>query len=253
VVSKSTWHLRDKWKRHLALIGIRGLSRHIPPTKLLNKGNLTKFLKRYKVIFVKPVYGAFGKNVTKITLDEDVGIVQRESKKKEVPLEAIPRLVRRHVGNQRYMIQKGVSLIEINGRPVDYRILLLRTDEKWNIMGVMGKVATGNRIVTNFSHGGRPIQFKKSLLRADCSEEEIDLLKTRMYRLALIAARKFTQRYKHCRKLGIDMALDKQKKIWILEVNTSPGFNLFKYHEDQTLYGRIKRDMKRIGKLQSKK
>lgn len=251
MIRKSMWHVRDKWKRHLALAGHRLISKHIPPTRLLNTGNLIEYLRRYKVIFLKPVIGSYGNNIMKVTRHGTVYLVHREKWVKHVSSRKIVGELSGNVRGRRYLIQQGISLLSIAGNPVDFRLLLLKPGKEWIIMGTMGKVATANRIVTNFNHGGRPIRLEDALRQTGWNDANIRRIQTRMNRIALITARIFTKRYIHCRRLGVDIAIDRNKRIWILEVNTNPSYELFRHHKNRQLYGKIKRFMNKILARQS--
>jgi hypothetical protein len=149
------------------------------------------------------------------------------------------------------MMQRGVALVKLNKHPIDFRVLLLKPSHRWELMGIMGKMASGNKIVTNFNHGGQPIRFRTALSRAGWSEQDMDGVLRKIQRLCLTTARTFNKKYKYCRKMGIDIALNSSKQIWILEVNTNPTYDLFKYHGNKKLYGTIKRHYHSIEKRQS--
>ena len=252
MIRKSQWHVRSKWSRHLGLSGSRRLARYIPSTRLLSRRNLKPFLRRHKIVFVKPVYGSFGNRIMKVARRKHGGYsVHREHHVRRVSSRGIVRTVFRHTGRRPFLIQKGVNILKVKRRPVDFRVLLLRPGSRWETMGIMGKMATGNRIVTNYNHGGRAVNFKELLRRAGWSPHRIDQMEARMIRIGRAAANKFSRRYKHCRRLGIDMAIDTEGRVWILEVNTNPFFDLFRHHENKHLYERIKRTMRQIRRNQS--
>lgn len=251
MISKGMWHVKDKWKRHVRLEANKLVAKHLPPTRLVKRGSLNDYLNRYKVVFIKPVFGSYGNNIIKVTKRKDGYLLHKENAVSKIDPKQVVGRIYRHMGKSPYMLQKGIPLLKLKGHPIDFRMLLLRPDDRWLVMGVMGKVATGNRIVTNYNHGGRPIGFQKALESAGWSTEEIDSTYRRMYRIGLAAARTFAGKYKHCRRLGIDYALDTNKGIWIIEVNTNPSYDLFRYHKNRKLHGRIDAYMKQIGKNQS--
>lgn len=254
MISKSRWHVRDKWKRHLALVGNRQVVRHIPPTRLLTgKRSLSEYLERYRTVFVKPSFGSFGNNIIKITKAGKDYLVQREKTIRRVPKDRIASVVTGHTKGKPFLLQKGVTLMTVNGKPLDFRLLLLRPDAEWLVMGIMGKIAGDNRIVTNFNHGGKPIGFEAALHKAGIGPERAARIRKDMYRIGLAASRTFNSRYKHCRRMGIDFALDTEGRLWIIEVNTNPYYELFRYHKNRSLYGTIGRYMKRIGRFQTKR
>ena len=251
MVKEKNWHVRSKWRRHLGLVGNRLLRRHIPATQLLNARSLATSLNHYQVVFVKPVYGSFGNRIMRIARRKDGYAVQQESRISHVPKQRIARTVFQHTRGHGFMLQKGVSLLHVGGRPVDFRVLLLRPNREWEVMGIMGKVATGRRIVTNFNHGGQAVQFRAILRKTGYSQSTIQRLEQQMKRISISAAQQFRKRYPQCRRLGIDIAIDQRQQLWILEVNTNPFFNLFRHHEDKGLYGRIRAKMGLIRRKQT--
>lgn len=115
----------------------------------------------------------------------------------------------------------------------DFRILMLNPDNRWEYMGVMGKWAAPGQIVTNYAAGGRPISLRDALKRSKgLSDRQCRNIEKKMIRIGYQAARAFSRRYKDVRKLGIDVAIDQNLRIWILEPNTSPWHNLFKSHRN---------------------
>ncbi len=177
--------------------------------------------------------------------------VQKERRSFHVSKSRIRRTVFRHTGNRKYLIQKGIRLIRVKGRAIDYRLLMLKPGSKWEFMGIIGKMATGNRVVTNFNNGGEPIGLSKSLRSIGWNEADIRRIRKEMRSLGFATARQFNRKFKNCRRLGIDLAIDTNKKIWIIEVNTNPFYDLFKHHQDRGRYRKVDRYMKRIRRLQS--
>ncbi|MDQ1913358.1 YheC/YheD family protein [Paenibacillus sp. GD4] len=250
MIRKRQWHVKDKWSRHLGLVGHRGLARHIPPTRPLSRSSLSTYLSKYRVNYVKPVFGSFGNRIMKVTKSGSQYLVQREQQAQLVAPKKISKIVFGHTRGGRFLIQKGVSLVKVKGHPADFRLLMLKPKDKWLCMGIMGKVASGTRIVTNYNHGGKAIRFRDSLRLAGLSPKQIRQVQAQMIRVGFMAARKFEKRYKHCRRLGIDFGIDSQRRVWIIEVNTNPFYELFRHHEDRTLYRKIDRYMKIIKREQ---
>lgn len=253
MIARRLWHIRDKWQRRLGLTGNRTVRRHIPPTSLLNGRTLAMYLGRYREVYVKPVYGSYGNRIMKVARGRDGFLIHREQSVQRIGRNAVRQAVFRHVRGGRYLVQQGVQLIRIDGRPVDFRVLLLRPNDRWQLMGIMGKQASGNRIVTNYSHGGKPLRLEDALRRAGWTAREAAETRRRMERLSMAAAQQFIRRFPHCRRMGVDIALDTNKRPWILEVNTNPQYELFRHHANRTLYGRIDRITRSIRARQSQR
>lgn len=251
MVPKRLWHVRSKWRRHLGLTGSETVRRHIPATSLLSRQTLSRYLKRYREIYVKPVYGSYGNRIVKVTRTGSGYALHHEQRVRRVRGNSVQSAIFRHARRGSFMIQQGVRMIKPGGRPCDFRVLLLRPGDRWLLMGIMGKQATGNRVVTNFRHGGRPVRLHVALRDAGWNEDQIRRTKRQMADLAMAAAVQFTRRYPHCRRLGIDIAVDTSRRLWILEVNTNPEYELFRHHETPGIYSRIHRLTRAIRSRQS--
>lgn len=246
MIARRLWHIRNKWRRHLGLTGSRTVRRHIPQTSLLSERTLAQYLGRYREVYVKPVFGSYGNRILKVSRRRDGYVIHREQRVARVGRADLRRTVFRHARSGRYLIQRGVQLIKVGNRPVDFRVLLLRPHDRWQLMGIMGKQAAGNHIVTNYSHGGRPLRLEAALRSAGWSAAEAAGTRREMERLSMSAAEQFIRRFPHCRRMGVDIALDTNKRPWILEVNTNPQYELFRHHANRALYGRIDRMTKAI-------
>ena len=253
MIARRLWHIRNKWRRHQGLTGSRTVRRHIPATSLLSGRTLARYLGRYREVYVKPVYGSYGNRIMKLTRSRNGYLVNREQRVRRVGRHAVRQAVFRYARSGRYLIQRGVPLLRVGGRPVDFRVLLLRPNDRWELMGVMGKQASGNRIVTNYSRGGKPLRLEDALRSAGWTMREAADARRRMARLSMAAAEQFVRRFPHCRRMGVDIAVDANKRLWILEVNTNPQYELFRHHANRALYGRIHRIMRTIRAGQSRR
>jgi len=141
------------------------------------------------------------------------------------------------IGTERYLVQQGIDLIRLDGSPIDFRALLhLRPSGKWKFFGVMGKVAAPNRFVTNHSRGGRAIRLHQAL---QLSKEEGAEWDERIKKLSRLIAEAMKQHFPNINELGLDIAIDADQQIWLLEANTKPQFQLFRYHSDPRLFTQI--------------
>ncbi|WP_202076556.1 YheC/YheD family protein [Caldalkalibacillus salinus] len=236
--------LASKWKKHLILSTHMETKSHLPSTNRLSKASLQHYLRDYSTVFLKPERGTGGRGIYKlIHRDGNVCVYCNRSKKVYNNKEDVLRVVQREAKKRTYLVQQGIGLLKVMNRPVDFRIILVRPDEEWKYMGVIGKVASKNKFVTNKCQGGSPITLSQALLRNGRTKAEVADVSERLETLGLQVAQRFSEASPAFRKLGLDVGIDRQGKIWILEVNTVPRYKLFKYHPDQTLYGKIHRSM----------
>lgn len=140
-------------------------------------------------------------------------------------------------------MQKGIDLITINGRPIDFRVLLIKREKQWIPIGVMGKWAKKNKVVTNYSQGGQAISVKQALDSRKNLKGRAKKIEEVMSRCGKYLAAKH---FNYSRMFGLDIAVDKKGEIWILEGNTKPGYKLFRFHQDKQLYTRINHYVKKL-------
>ncbi len=136
-----------------------------------------------------------------------------------------------------YLLQKGIYLKTSNGRPFDLRTMVQKSKRgKWVATAIFVKLGLKNKVVTNYHQGGRLALVKPTLLRAGCTAAEIEDYLRRLKTLGLKTARCFEGKSRRFKELGLDVALDRKGRLWILEVNTRPNFYGLKTLPDKSLY-----------------
>lgn len=239
--------MASKWKKHLILARHPSIRRHLPETYLLNQRSLFHLLQKYPVVFLKPVKGTGGNGIIRIrrsgnAYDVQTSSVNRVVRDRRNLFGVVTRLTRR----RSYLVQQGISLLTIHQRQLDYRILMLKPGHSWLSMGIMGKWAAPNNIVTNYCRGGSPIRLGDSLKRSlRLSNEQIRMMEQRITNVGYRVARAMGDPYA-MREMGLDIGIDQDRRIWVLEVNTGPKFELFRFHADKTRYRTIAGYMRKI-------
>ncbi|CAK4824486.1 unnamed protein product [Aphanomyces euteiches] len=105
-------------------------------------------------------------------------------------------------------------MLRFQGRPFDFRVMIQKNPNgKWETTGIAGRVAHPSKAVTNGSQGGT-IYPAGSLIKPA-------LIQT-LGHIAHLTAVQFSLKYPLMNELGIDIAVDRHRKPWILEVNTRP-------------------------------
>lgn len=229
---------KSKWDQYQRFIEDPELTSHVPHTECLDKEKLAVFLAQYPFVYLKPITGGKGLGIMKVSRSPKGFRLQTNIKTTEYP--GIEQLYEKGLSTtekKSYIIQQGISLVTLKGRPIDFRILLMKPRLKWNFMGVMGRWAAPNKIVTNYSRGGMAVTLEKAI-DATSRTFRLDYIVTlkKLKQLGFYMAHYY---FNYATKLGLDVGIDQEKKIWILEGNTIPGFNLFRYHENPELYNKI--------------
>src|SRR5690606_3610935 len=122
---------------------------------------------------------------------------------------------------KRYLIQRGISLAVIGGRPIDYRVKIVKMNGRWVIRAMVGRLARRGLFVTNLCRGGTQLPAAQGIRRS-LSPRMAGAKKQQMRNLTRTATAVLEQRFPGIGQLGFDYGLDRSGRIWIFEVNTRP-------------------------------
>ncbi|WP_127530122.1 YheC/YheD family protein [Paenibacillus kobensis] len=230
-----------KWLKHEALWAYPNLRDHLPDTMLFSQQAFIDMIDKYKVVFVKPDLGMQGKGVMKVTTIKENGggyvIRTADNAFAYRDVRNAAKKLSQLIGHQQYLVQQGIDLIRLKGKPIDFRALLhIKPDGNWRFFGIMGKVAAANQIVTNYNSGGRAIQLHQAL---ELSIEESHEWEMLIKQLSGQFARAMKKSFPRITELGLDLAIDTKGQIWLLEANTKPHYKLFRHHSNPSLFAKI--------------
>ncbi|MNE20779.1 Endospore coat-associated protein YheD [compost metagenome] len=224
----------DKTEVFDALSRDHTLSRYLPESHSLRKFAVLKTMcAKYPSVFLKPIRGSLGKGIIRVskldggayqTLATVVGGTKRQS------YSSLAKLYSSLSGKMkftRYQIQQGLSLIEIDRRPVDFRALVQKNlNGKWSVTSIVARTAGSQHFVSNLARGGSLSTVKEAAFRSSLPAGIKAKIGTRLRTAALdIAQGVDSQIPSHFGELGIDLAVDTNGRIWLLEVNSKPSKN----------------------------
>ncbi|MCQ6562308.1 YheC/YheD family protein [Paenibacillus mendelii] len=199
------------------------LARHVPSTRPFSRDRLLTMLECCRMVYVKPDTGSQGIGVIRVEKKEGGFRYQSGSRKHEFStFQAMFTSIQRRIGSRRYLIQKGIHVLRYSGRPFDFRIMIQKNpSRKWECTGTAARVAHPRKIVSNGSQGGTIFQAR-TLMNPIVGQEKTARLLRHMNQLARLTAAQFSRVYPAMNELGLDIAVDRSLKPWILEVNTRP-------------------------------
>ncbi|MBB3108416.1 glutathione synthase/RimK-type ligase-like ATP-grasp enzyme [Paenibacillus phyllosphaerae] len=215
--------LASKWAKTEALLSHGRIAPHIPPTRRFTSDNLRSMLSSHGMVVVKPVKGAGGHGVIKVTREGAAGYTYTyySMTKRFDNFEAMFRSLDRKRKGRRYLIQKGIRLATIGGRPIDYRVKYVKEDGVWRIRAIVGRLAKPGLFVTNLCRGGELLSGSEGIRRS-LSPGKVASKKREMRVLTHIATGILESRFPGIGQLGFDFGIDRNGKLWIFEVNTRP-------------------------------
>ncbi|WP_372630102.1 YheC/YheD family protein [Cohnella sp.] len=230
----------SKWIKTKLLEGSASLALHIPATRRLTAASLGRMLSRHRMVYIKPVSGSCGIGVMRVDRAHGKWTVRDGVKRQVFPgYSALFRWIRRRIGREPYLVQRGIHVLRLGGRPIDYRVMIQKGRKVgWKVTGMAARVASPRKAVTNGSQGGS-IYEARGLLRRTAGHSRASRLLSEFEQLAHATARRFDRAYPRIRELGLDIAVDRSKRSWIIEVNTRPDPCPFTKLPDRSMLRRI--------------
>ncbi len=241
--------IASKTLKTLVLQKNEGLREYLPETNWYHSDTLKEMLDKHGSVFIKPDKGGGGKGAIRIRKLSDQKMECRSLYESKVlqPEQIRPWIERRLNPTRKYIIQQGIHLATIKGRPFDLRILLQKPDKEWEVNGICAKLAAPGKIVTNYCKGGQPYEAYKALLEVSSHDKKkAKELYVELYFLSKEIAKTLNARFTGLKELGIDAGIDKQLRIWIFEVNTRPNFKMFRYLSDPSMFYKIRKTHRKL-------
>lgn len=191
---------------------------HLPRTKLFSKSSLSKMMQGYKELYVKPSNGSIGKGIFKLAEKQnDSWTIQSTGQNKKKEKKKVYHYLSKQIGKQSYLIQEAIPLAHYKGRPFDIRVSVQKSgDGKWQVTGMVGKVAGKGKHVTNVARGGSVKGCEK--LFAGCGLD-VEQTKQTVKEFSLQVAKRLEKKLPCLADLGLDIGIDAQGKPYFIEMN----------------------------------
>ena len=193
----------------------------IPYKVVKNNTDILLFLSKYNKVIVKPVRGHHGDNVVKIEEKNDYFEVIEKDNIYQFDLIKLIDYLDNLPKNK--VVQKFIDSSISSGEPFDFRLHLQKgKNGEWNITIIVPRIGSKNRVITNISQGSQMMEFIK-FLRKEYRGDARNIQK-QIETFAIDFTYEFEKQYPYnFDELGIDIGFDKDKNIWVYEVNWRPG------------------------------
>lgn len=215
--------LASKWLKTEALLTDPQIIPYIPETMAYGRDDLMSMLSQYDMVVIKPVVGTGGNGVIRIQNHGEGYNVSHKGRTRYVS--SFPELVQELSGmklKRRYLIQQGIDLAKVNGRPLDYRVKVVKVKRTWEFRAMVGRLARPGLFVTNLCKGGTLLRCRPAIRRSLPHINSVEK-RNEMRRLTRNCIAVLEKRFPGIGELGFDYGLDNTGAIWILEVNTRPS------------------------------
>jgi hypothetical protein len=239
----------NKLGKYLFMKRSRQLAVHLPETKRMTQNAFWYLITKYGQVIVKPNGGSGGAGVIQIT-DLGNGNYRIHTGRTRITVKRknlIFAILKRKMGNRKYIVQRRINLVTVDKRPIDIRVIVQRrkNTSKWHVTGEVAKVAGKGYIVTNNTRSkGVLLPFPAAIRKSSIRNRIPKNLVKNLHRVALLSARKLVKLYPYNCIFGLDMGLDQNGHVWIIEANKAPSMSHFLKLKDRTMYRKIM-DIKR--------
>ncbi|RED64062.1 YheC/YheD family protein [Cohnella lupini] len=238
--------LRNKWTVYRTLGKVASFRQHLPVTKLYQSPeDVISLLKKYPTVYLKPINGTGGRGILRIDRGKDGTLLLQGRNHSRSIVE--PRRVSKNnlptaLGNwdmhgDRYIVQQGLNIKLPSGRIHDYRMLVQKNGSGvWEVTGCAGRVGPMRSITSNL-HGGGEAASMNSLLRQWIGNDStISQIRETAETFGIGVARHLEATYGALCELALDLAIDRNGKIWLIEVNPKPSREVFKKAGEREVY-----------------
>lgn len=224
--------LPDKW-RMVRLMEASALRQYLPETERLRDSDAAvQAIRRWQTAYIKPVGGYGGMGVTRVEALPDgrfrVSVdrpgKQVHSSREEVTEQHLRAWIRRRA-RRTHLLQKGIPLLTIDGRRVDFRVVCQRGSKgEWAVVGIVPKVAAVDGVVSNLVAGGSRASIEELQLRARRGGKQVPV--EALERCALQIAEVIGRYRKTTGIVGFDIGADEEGRVWLIEMNPKPARSL---------------------------
>ncbi|WP_127491879.1 YheC/YheD family protein [Paenibacillus glycanilyticus] len=230
----------NKWAKTIVLNRKASTRSHVPHTLLFSEKSLKSMLRLYQMVYVKPNAGSHGDGVMRVEHKNGTYSYQLGAKKRSnLTWAQLVASLTHKIQGTKYIIQRGIHLSRFKNRIYDLRVeVQLNEYGRWQITGMLARVAQQGMAVTNGAQGADVYPFR-SVIASHGGTELVRKVASQLNSMCIECAHQLKAQYPFLTELGFDIALDQQLHPWILEVNTTPEAIPFKKLPTLKMYKRI--------------
>lgn len=225
----------DKLKLH-AIFENSALQEYMPSTSLFSPDTLQEYLEKYSAAILKPRYGHLGYQILLVRTDHNGYHLHHGSKHPTASFNNFQKLsltLSKSLSSN-CIIQKFIPFSTLNDRIFDVRALVQKDSTgTWQVSGLVSRVALSYSYITNISVAIIP--GEEALKEAYPHTDYISLLRKISVKGAQIAE----QSLGSLGEISVDFALDRQGKVWIIELNGKPTKAVFKKLDNGQILERV--------------
>lgn len=225
----------DKYWVYERIKNHENIKQYLPETIRYNSvEDVVAMLNKHKIVYLKSFYGSCGSEVMTVTGSNGgykCSYFDSDHMKKVVVNGAsgLQELIRGFFKDKSFIVQQGIDLLKYGGSRIDMRVLIQKNGEgKWiSVYNVAIQGVRNSLITAGEEKGARFFNFTEFMpLVLNMSNQLVEELNNRIKEACIRIAKVIEQEYGPFGEIGMDMALDKNLKIWFIEANSKPDREL---------------------------
>ncbi|MCS1351632.1 YheC/YheD family protein [Mechercharimyces sp. CAU 1602] len=225
--------LSGKWRTHEMLQTLPDLLPYLPNTHPWTESQgVLDFLRTHGSCLLKPNGGSHGRGIIAITSEGKEYLIRGRSQNNESfehtinQSSALQTWLKAFIGSARYIYQPFLSLTTKDDRPFDVRILVQKNRNlQWSTTGMAVRLGKPHTLTSNL-HGGGSAERIIPFLSKHYPKQMPDIL-TAIQWLSKHVPLYIEKQHGRLIELGLDVGIDRNGKVWLLEVNSKPGRTVF--------------------------
>lgn len=221
VIVYNYWNNFSKLSIYRKIRKSRALARYLPHTCRFTQDNLRKYL-QFQSFFVKPDRGSVGKGIVKVerrapgvwcATRHQNGVIVTD----RVEASRLYPYLRRVTGGVWCILQRSIDLLTHDGSPFDVRVSVQRDGTgRWQVTGMVGKVARQGSHVSNVYQGGRVVRVDDLFAGRRVTRSSAEQM---MSKAALQIVRHLARSLPHLADVGFDFGITRSGRPYLIEMN----------------------------------
>lgn len=199
----------------------------IPYITVKSAKNIYDFMEEHGHTLLKPIVSNQGRNIYTVEFDKKKILVHTDTTSEVMTKAEFNDFYKKILKPRVYIAQPFIQSKNSQGNPIDVRMHVRKNiNGDWRNAAIYPRIGIGKGITSNISQGGgvSPLNSFLAAKYGDKWEEVRD----RLFEVSSWFPKKFEELYDYdFDAFGIDFGLDENGKLWLFEVNTSPGVKYF--------------------------
>ncbi len=233
----------NKWRLYQIMSKDPVMKSYLPVTRTVRQpDDIKKMLQRYKVVYLKSHIGRKGENVLRVGVLPNGGYQYSYYRNEQLTyksvssFQALLNVINKFFRGKNFLIQQGIELLKFKNKLMDMRAELQRSgDGSLDIVGISVRYGKPGSPIT--SHGDA-FRFDDFFVKnMGYSKRQLETFRSTVQEFLFSVYEYIDKNYGEYAEMGIDFAIDSNKKIWFIEANSqSTKVSLNKAYGKEVLY-----------------